>query len=571
MITCRKPLIRTVFLTVIGFFLFAFSALAQKGPAPNIGDPLPTEGDPLPKAGDPLPTEGDSEKNNPLPTPGPSTGDFKFGEGEDPLIFPEPDDKEQVFDLGKNDPLTPSVPEKDDPSVDSPKLVVDPLPGTGKGSKESNEKGSTVEKKQIEGPAGKDKESTDWKKAENSVFVAIVRTLEVSAEKGGSYLFGGKILADGGSNILGVGIELSLSMNFRKSTSLSFTLRAGKSSYQVKTENLESGTTYFYRAYVRNSVGRNVGSVKKLKVPALASKGGWWSDGEKLGAGWRKSKWFGTYRKQAGMDWVYHEKLGWTYVVGDQRDGLWLWQEENGWAWTQAGAWPCLWLNKTGTWLCLMGAYEGKPVFYDYAARKVRNRPGKQEKAKDSDSKAKSEKAQSSKEQDRKTEQASKDKAGEKVSGKTTDPSKPADSKTTNSQAKDSVENKSTVSEPSRTEQTGKAKDSDGIDSSMDRESSGSNREQADDKDNASDGKVSDGKVPAGTDDRKNGDRVTQSASSDSKTGDGKASDSNTNVQDSAGSRNGDPSRGETTQSGDRAGESLTDDPARTDTPTGSR
>ena len=103
-------------------------------------------------------------------------------------------------------------------------------------------------------------------------------------------------------------------------------------------------------------------------------------------------------------------------------------------------------------------------------------------------------------EQDRKTEQASKEKEGDKVSGKTTDPNKPVDSET------------------SRTEQAGKAKDFDGVDSSRERESSGSN------KDRESDAKVSDGKGSSVTDDRKNDDRATQPASSNSKTGGGKAS-----------------------------------------------
>ena len=467
-------------------------------------------------------------------------------------------------------------------------------------------------------------------KSKQDGFVAIVRTLEANAEKDGSYLFGGKILADGGATVSGAGVELSLSMNFKKSTELPFTLHAGKSSYRVKTKNLEPGSTCFYRAYVRNLVGRNVGSIHKLKVPALAEKGGWWSEGDKLGAGWRNSKWFGTFRKQAGMDWVYHEKLGWVYAVSDQRGGLWLWQEENGWTWTQPGAWPCLWRNKTGTWLCLMGAIEGKPVFYDYAARKVRNRPAKQEKAKDSDSKANSEKTQPSKEQDRKTEKASKEKAGDKVSGETTDPSKPQEntSDRTAPGASDTdaakllaridknnlpadyyqgshhqsyvdrvmaglqPEQRAWVGElwkeklrlepdmPNRgasfvrilTHVVGEAeKSKQPVDSkakdSVESESSGSNREQTDSKGKESGTKVSDGKVLGETDDR-----TTQPASSNSKTEDGKATDSKTNTgRASTDSKSGGSSRGETTQSGDKAGDSRADDPAKTDPQKSSR
>ena len=366
----------TVRLAVLGFFLFAFSAWAQKDPAPSAGDPppaagdpiptiggpvsspapqtgepVPTIGDPLPKVADPIPTIGDPIPTigNPIPSPAPQTGDFKFAEGEDPIIFPAPDDKGQDLDLGKNDPFTPTLPVEDEPSVESPKLVVDPFPET-------------------------DKESTDGKK---DVFVAIVRTLEVNAEKDGAYLFGGKILADGGSTILGAGIELSLKLTFKNSFKIPFELKAGKSNYRVKTRKVEPGSTCYYRAYVRNAVGVNVGSVKKLKVPESAGKRGWWSEGENLGADWRRSKWFGTFRKQEGLDWVYHEKLGWVYAVSDQREGLWLWQEENGWTWTQGGVWPCIWRHKSGSWLCLMANMGGRPIFYDYTAGQLRNLPKK--------------------------------------------------------------------------------------------------------------------------------------------------------------------------------------------------
>jgi len=224
----------------------------------------------------------------------------------------------------------------------------------------------------------KDKEIiTKVGKGKKDSVVPIIRTLEAIAEKDGDYLFAGKILADGGSAVLAAGIELSSDMKFKKTTKLAFSLQDGESSYRVKTKKLGAGTRWFYRAYVRNSEESNVGSVKKLKTMALLEKEGWWKKGEDLGAGWRKSKWFGAFRKQAELNWVFHEKLGWAYVVSDQRDGLWLWQGENGWTWTQEGAWPCLWSNKSSNWLCFIGKIEGKPIFYDYESRKIRNLPKK--------------------------------------------------------------------------------------------------------------------------------------------------------------------------------------------------
>ena len=69
------------------------------------------------------------------------------------------------------------------------------------------------------------------------------------------------------------GVEFSQGMNFGSSTRIPFTLRSGKASYRVKNKKLEAGTTYFYRAYARNSAGVNFGSVKRLKVPESEDKG----------------------------------------------------------------------------------------------------------------------------------------------------------------------------------------------------------------------------------------------------------------------------------------------------------
>ena len=407
--------------------------------------------------------------------------------------------------------------------------------------------------------------------------VAIVRTLVATVEKDGSYRFGGKILADGGSTILGAGVELSSSLRFKNSIKIAFELKSGKSAYRAKTRKLEPGSTCFYRAYVRNSAGANVGSVKRLKVPESEGTGGWWSEGEKLGGGWRKTKWFGSFRKQEGMEWVYHEKLGWTYVVSDQRDGLWLWQKENGWTWTQKGVWPCLWRNKTGSWLCLMGSYQGKPVFYDYASRKVKNRTEKQDKtdkSKAMEVKTKSEKGQSSKEQNPKNGQASKEKQGEKVSEKTIDPGKSVDWKTTEAKAKVSAENKSEASATSSTGQNGKdagQNENAKVSEAREPDSSRSNEKQAGNKEKEPDAKISDKKEAAPTDPRKNDAPARQSESSDSTTGNGQAGESKEKTLESTGSKEDDSSPPETTRSVDEAAEETAGDPTKTNTQKSSR
>ena len=212
-------------------------------------------------------------------------------------------------------------------------------------------------------------------------FVPIVRTLEVKAEADGNYLFRGKVLTDGGASLNAVGFLFSTSLRFQNPLRVRGLHEPGSANFRVETDNLLPGKTIYYRAYARNSVGENRGSPGKLIVPEATGKGTWWSQAESLGADWRRSNWFGTYRKVPGMDWVYHQKLGWTYVAGDQREGLWLWQKENGWTWTQPGVWPFLWRNDSGSWLRHMATLGGKPIFYDYRTGKFRNLPKKQAEA----------------------------------------------------------------------------------------------------------------------------------------------------------------------------------------------
>ena len=232
-----------------------------------------------------------------------------------------------------------------------------------------------------QGDALADVKNSAGKGEVQGVFVPIVRTLEVKADTNGNYLFRGKVLADGGASLSAVGFLFSTSLRFQNPRRVRGVHEPGSANFRVETDNLLPGKTIYYRAYARNSVGENRGSPGKLIVPEATGKGTWWSQAESLSADWRRSNWFGTYRKVPGMDWVYHQKLGWTYVAGDQREGLWLWQKENGWTWTQPGVWPFLWRNDSGSWLRHVASLGGKPIFYDYRTGKFRNLPKKQAEA----------------------------------------------------------------------------------------------------------------------------------------------------------------------------------------------
>ena len=106
--TCLRTVLGAVALAAVAIALCPFSAWARGDP------PLPTIGDPAPPTKESLPTIGGPSINNALPNPKPSTGDYRFADGEDPIIVLKPVG-ETLPDSGKNDFLT--VPGKDEPRV----------------------------------------------------------------------------------------------------------------------------------------------------------------------------------------------------------------------------------------------------------------------------------------------------------------------------------------------------------------------------------------------------------------------------------------------------------------------
>jgi hypothetical protein len=202
--------------------------------------------------------------------------------------------------------------------------------------------------------------------------VPIVRTDPVTREKNDQVSFRGKIMTKGNFPILEIGFHFSNNLEFktfrRLPAKINFTTKVFSVSPQAA--QLEPGQLYYFRAFARNAVGENLGSIKKFRTPEQSDA--WWTQMPAVGAGWRSSVWFGTFRGQAGTDWIYHAKLGWAYAQPDGKQGLWLWTKEEGWLWTQPGVFPHLWTHRSGNWLYLMGTVGGKPVFHDYATGSVR-------------------------------------------------------------------------------------------------------------------------------------------------------------------------------------------------------
>jgi len=195
----------------------------------------------------------------------------------------------------------------------------------------------------------------------------IPQTLNFIADQKDSYRLFGRLLADGGSSILESGFLISTDILFGpKTRRIPAFLLGDSGEISVLVEDLKAGSTYYYRVYAKNSVGETVGAVKRLKTSEKIDPNAWFTDMPKMGGGWRSSNWFGPFQQFPQVKWIYHSELGWAYILSDQKDGIWIWQNGRGWMWTQQGVWPYLFNHKTLGWLYLVKSTNGNPFFYDY-------------------------------------------------------------------------------------------------------------------------------------------------------------------------------------------------------------
>jgi hypothetical protein len=200
---------------------------------------------------------------------------------------------------------------------------------------------------------------------EEEVLVPIVWTGFHKEGPDGGYEFEARILSEGSSPVLEVGVVLSQSIMGENPIWVSAQLNEETLDFSVFVDDLEPGTRYYYRAYASNAAGGHIGSLRKF-VTREDVPWAWWSDMPKAEGGWRSSDWFGEFRMFGQTEWIFHSELGWVFVVPDEERGLWLWHRELGWLWTQEGTWPHLWRNEMSDWLYFVRNHEGRPVLYDY-------------------------------------------------------------------------------------------------------------------------------------------------------------------------------------------------------------
>jgi hypothetical protein len=93
------------------------------------------------------------------------------------------------------------------------------------------------------------------------------------------------------------------------------------------------------------AVFRSIGTGDKLPVARIPGS-------NYIGWDWWTTEWFGSYWHQTGTQWVYHENLGWVFLVPYSEDSVWMWVDYlGGWHWTAKDIYPFLHDNNTSTWL----------------------------------------------------------------------------------------------------------------------------------------------------------------------------------------------------------------------------
>jgi hypothetical protein len=341
------------------------SQMPEKEKATGEGDPSKQPGKLVSEKKDDL-TE---ESGNPSAS---EETDLENGEGKKPgndkeetlSELPENEKETRERDSGKqlDEPGKPGSEKEDDLTKESVKPADSKETDLEKGEGKKPGKGEEETDSQMpenESVKPEEEESKKEKKAR----LPIVRTLHFDRDENGTFVLAGQLLADGGGAIEEVGILISEKFSFKDCECKPAEIKGKEGTFRKRVRMLEAGATYYYRAYARNEVGENQGSIRKLKVPKVEERKAWWSESLDMGGGWHQSEWLGTFRKSEVNDWIYHLKLGWAFARPDSESGLWLWLKEYGWLWTQKEAWPYLWANQSADWLYFVTQLRGEALF----------------------------------------------------------------------------------------------------------------------------------------------------------------------------------------------------------------
>jgi hypothetical protein len=182
---------------------------------------------------------------------------------------------------------------------------------------------------------------------------------------GGIVTAKGELMDDGGETPFRIGFRLSEKITVRANDPTARMISASLSArtFEARIDRLQTGKTYYLRAFAENSAGLLHGSVRKIRLEKVYQAP---FDAEAMGQGWHRSDWFGTFQAYEGVQWIFHAEFGWLYHGPTNQNGIWFWREREGWLWSERDTWPYLWRHNSGTWLYHFEKRVGEPLFWDY-------------------------------------------------------------------------------------------------------------------------------------------------------------------------------------------------------------
>ncbi len=88
---------------------------------------------------------------------------------------------------------------------------------------------------------------------------------------------------------------------------------------------------------------------KSMAAPLAPVQTGPFKDAIHLWSDWYLSPWFGAFMTTETA-WVYHERVGWIYVIPDVSEGLWIYSQTKGWMWTASFHFNAVYVESSGLW-----------------------------------------------------------------------------------------------------------------------------------------------------------------------------------------------------------------------------
>ena len=124
-------------------------------------------------------------------------------------------------------------------------------------------------------------------------------------------------------------------------------------------------------AYIENKFFPNTRAYVDVSKQVIAHfvKKGLFQESENIQDQWWSNPWLGNYWKQTNSNWIFHEKLGWSYLKLENDTSLWLWVEKlEDWFWTTSEIYPYLSSVDTGWyWVNLEKSSTQKLYLYKYS------------------------------------------------------------------------------------------------------------------------------------------------------------------------------------------------------------